>query len=146
MSTLLPLLVTLLAGIGLAVQAPTNAGLARAGGSVLLASLVSFVLGSAALLAAWLALDRTPPAALRGAPGWAWFGGFYGAGFVAAMAFAVPRLGLALTLTLAIASQLVAALLLDRFGLLGLPRVALSTPRLLGAGLVVAGVVLSRQG
>ncbi|RDE06221.1 DMT family transporter [Sphingomonas aracearum] len=141
----LPILAVLLAGIGLAVQPPTNAALARTSGSVLLAALISFIVGTLTLLALWAALDRTGPAAVKGAPAWAWLGGFYGAGFVAVMAFAAPRLGLATTLTMAIGSQLVAALVLDHFGLLGLRQVPISTTKLAGVALVFVGVLLVRR-
>jgi len=140
------LLFVLLAGVGLAVQAPTNAALAKASGSVLLAALVSFIAGSVVLALTWAAIDRTAPSALRGAPAWAWAGGLYGACFVAAMAYAAPRLGLATTLTIAIASQLATALLLDHFGLLGLKAAPISLGKVAGVVLVLAGVVLVRRG
>jgi transporter family-2 protein len=140
------LLFVLLAGVGLAVQAPTNAALAKASGSVLLAALVSFIAGSVVLALTWAAIDRTAPSALRGAPAWAWAGGLYGACFVAAMAYAAPRLGLATTLTIAIASQLATALLLDHFGLLGLKVAPISLGKIAGVVLVLAGVVLVRRG
>lgn len=140
------LVFVLLAGVGLAVQAPTNAALARTSGSVLLAALASFVVGSVVLALTWAAIDRTPPAALRGAPAWAWAGGFYGACFVAAMAYAAPRLGLATTLTIAIATQLATALVLDHFGLLGLKVAPISPGKIAGVVLVLAGVVLVRRG
>lgn len=141
-----PVLLVLLAGLGLALQAPTNAALARASGSVWLASLVSFAVGTAALALIWAAGDRTGAAAARHAPGWAWVGGLYGVGFVAAMAYAAPRLGVASALTIAVASQVLAALVLDRFGLLGLPVRPVGAARLLGAALVVGGAVLVRRG
>ncbi|MGR6327474.1 DMT family transporter [Sphingomonas sp. XXL09] len=144
-AALLPLLAVLFAGVGIAVQAPTNAALAKTSGSVVLAALVSFLVGSVVLAVAWVAFDRTAPAALKGGPGWAWLGGLYGAGFVAAMAYAAPRLGLATALTVAIASQLATALLLDNFGLLGLKTEPVTLPRLLGAALVIGGVVLMRR-
>jgi transporter family-2 protein len=140
------IIVVLLAGVGLAVQAPTNAALAKASGSVLLASLVSFLVGSVVLALAWAAIDRTAPSALRGAPAWAWIGGLYGACFVAAMAYAAPRLGLATTLTIAIASQLAMALVLDHFGLLGLKVAPVSLGRIAGVALVLAGIVFVRRG
>lgn len=142
----IPFLVVLLAGVGLALQPPTNAALARASGSVLLAALVSFLIGTLILAAAWAAADRTSPLTLRNAPPWAWAGGLYGAVFVAAMAFAAPRLGLAATLTIAIASQLVMALILDHFGLLGLKVAPVSIGRLAGVALVLVGIVLVRKG
>jgi len=146
MPSLIPLIVVLIAGIGLAAQPPTNAALARTSGSVLLATLVSFLVGSASLLAVWLAVDRTPPAALRGAPPWAWLGGLYGATFVTAVAFATPRLGLATTVTVAIATQVSVALWLDHVGGLGLKVDPVTWPKLAGVALMLAGVVIIRRG
>ncbi len=146
MAALFPIIIVLLAGIGLAVQPPTNAALAKASGSVWLASLVSFAMGTAILFAIWAAADRTMPATLKGAPGWAWLGGLYGACFVAALAYASPRLGLASALTIAVASQLVTALALDRFGLLGLSAQPISLMRIAGVLLVIGGVLLVRAG
>ena len=146
MAAFFPIIIVLLAGIGLAVQPPTNAALAKASGSVWLASLVSFAMGTAILFAIWAAADRTMPATLKGAPGWAWLGGLYGACFVAALAYASPRLGLASALTIAVASQLVTALVLDRFGLLGLSAQPISLMRIAGVLLVIGGVLLVRAG
>ncbi len=142
---LLPIVVVIVAGLGLAIQPPTNAALARASGSVWLAALVSFTIGTATLLAVW-AVDRTPLSALRGAPWWAWLGGVYGAAFVAALAFAAPRLGIAAALSIAIASQLAAALTLDHFGLLHLPQQPVTATKLAGIALVLVGVIVFRRG
>lgn len=143
---LLPIMLMLVAGVALALQGPTNGALAKATGSVLLASLTSFVIGTLALLAVWALANRTAPAALRQAPGWTLIGGFYGAAFVAALAYAAPRLGITVALTLAIASQLAAALVLDHFGLLGLRLAPVSAIKLAGVSCMVAGVVLVQRG
>ena len=145
MQALFPILAVLIAGVGVALQPPTNAALAKVSGSVWLAALISFAVGTAGLFVVWL-VDRTPLTATRGAPWWAWLGGFYGAAFVAALAFATPRLGLAVTLTAAVASQLVTAMLIDRFGLLGLPQQPITPARLIGVALVILGVVVVRRG
>ena len=76
---------------------------------------------------------------------WAWLGGAYGAVFVVAAAFAVPRLGVASTITLMIAGQLALSLVLDHFGWLGVPRQPLSLTRIAGVALVLAGVLLVRR-
>ena len=75
-----------------------------------------------------------------------WLGGFYGAGFVAALAFAAPRLGVTTALSVAIASQLVAAMALDHFGLLNLPQQPITPTRLAGIALVLLGVFVFRRG
>lgn len=140
---LLPLLLVLLAGGMIALQAPTNVMLSKAGGSPVLAALISFAIGTAALLAVWLAGGNRPGLAPFGALPWhAWLGGVYGAVYVAIAAYAAPRLGLATLITIGIAGQIVVALWLDHLGALGLPRSPVSPLRVLGAVLVVAGVVL----
>ena len=145
MAALLPIVIVFLAGIGLAVQPPTNAALAQASGSVWLAALVSFMVGTSVLAIIWAVFDRTAFASLSGVRWWAWLGGFYGAAFVAALAYAAPRLGLAVTLTIAIASQLATALILDHYGLLGLKGAPVSATKLAGVALVVGGVLLVRR-
>ena len=65
---------------------------------------------------------------------------------IAATAFAAPRLGLASMLTIAIATQLVAALAIDHFGLLRLPQSPVSLVKVLGVALVLGCVVLVRRG
>ncbi|MCH4893001.1 MULTISPECIES: DMT family transporter [unclassified Sphingomonas] len=142
MQLLLPILMTLIAGIGIAIQPPTNAVLARASGSVLLAALISFAVGTAILLVVWAFSDRGSIAGLRQVPWWSWLGGLYGAVFVSAAAYAAPRLGLATMLTLAIGTQLTAALVIDQFGLLGLARSPVTPVRLAGLVLLLAGVAL----
>jgi bacterial/archaeal transporter family-2 protein len=144
---LLPILLVLLAGGLVALQAPTNVMLARAGGSPVLAALISFAVGTAALLAVWLASGNRPGSAPFAAlPWYAWVGGLYGAIYVAVAAFAAPRLGLASLITIGIGGQVLMALWLDHFGALGLPREPISLARVGGALLVVAGVVLVRRG
>ncbi|SEM80505.1 transporter family-2 protein [Sphingomonas gellani] len=130
-------------GILLAVQAPTNALVGRAAGSPLMAALISFAVGIVALGAMALATGTarwTPE--MRALPPYVWLGGLYGAFFVAAAAFLAPRIGAGALLTAAIAGQLLAGLVLDRYGLLGLPRHDLSLPRIAGAVLVLAGAAL----
>ncbi len=143
---ILPVLLVIFAGGMIAVQAPTNAMLAKAGGSPVLAALISFAVGTVALLAAWLAGGNKPPAAsFAGLPWYAWLGGLYGATYVAVAAYAAPKIGLASLITIGIAGQIAMALWLDHIGALGLPREPVSLGRLLGAAFVVAGVVLVRR-
>ncbi len=137
----------LLAGVLSAVQAPTNARLAVAVGSPINAALISFGVGAAALAILAVALRSRPDlAAVRALPWHAWLGGLYGALFVAGAAYAAPRIGVASTLIILIAGQLVAAVLIDHFGGFGVPERAISLERLIGVCLVIAGVFLVRRG
>jgi transporter family-2 protein len=146
-SLLLPLLLVVLAGGMIALQAPTNVMLARAGGSPLLAALISFAVGTVALFVAWRASGNRPaPGAFAGLPWYAWIGGLYGATYVAIAAYAAPRIGLASLITLGIAGQIAVALWLDHHGAIGLPSAAVSAARARGAELLDGAVVQLRRG
>jgi transporter family-2 protein len=146
-ATLLPILLVLFAGGMIALQAPTNAMLARAGGSAVLAALISFAVGTLTLLVVWLASGNRPRAvAFAGLPWYAWIGGVYGAAYVAVAAYAAPKIGLASLITIGIAGQIVMALALDQVGAFGLQKDPISLVRIGGAVLVMVGVVLVRRG
>jgi transporter family-2 protein len=111
-----------------------------------LAALISFGVGTVALLATWLASGNRPgTSAFASLPWYAWVGGLYGAFFVAIAAYAAPRIGLASLITIGVAGQIAAALWLDHIGALGLPREPINLGRVIGALLVVAGVVMVRR-
>jgi len=135
------------AGAAAAVQGPTNARLAQALGTPLNAALVSFAVGTATLLVLALAMQHRPEGqAVREVPAWAWIGGLYGALFVVVLAWATPKLGVATSLAAVVAGQLVLGLLIDHFGLMGVPRQAISLARLGGTAMVIGGMLLVRRG
>jgi len=143
----LALLLVLIGGALLSIQAPLNTTLGRAVGSPVNAALVSFLVGAAALGGLATLLRVTPNVvAVRALPWWAWMGGACGAFFVASAAYAAPRIGVATMLTLGVASQLVAAIAIDHLGALGVAQRAVSTGRVVGVLLVIAGAVLVRRG
>jgi bacterial/archaeal transporter family-2 protein len=81
--------------------------------------------------------------ALR-SPWWYWVGGG-GMGVVVVLTITVvtPRLGAAATIGLLIAGQLAMGVVIDRYGLFGVEKVALTWPRVLGVLLLAAGAVLA---
>lgn len=144
--SLLAIVAVVLAGGATALQAPTNAKLATAVGSPVNAAFISFAVGTAALALVAAALQARPDvAAAKGLPWWTWIGGLYGAVFVVAAAWGVPRLGVALTITLMVAGQLLISVVLDHFGAMGVPKAPLSLGRLAGVALVIAGVLMVRR-
>lgn len=140
------LILIILAGGATALQAPTNARLMTAVGSPVNAAFVSFLVGTVALgLLALVMQARPDGAAMRAMPAWAWVGGLYGAIFVVAATWGVPRLGAALTITLMVAGQLLISVLLDHFGALGVPRQPINWGKFGGVVLVILGVVMVRR-
>ncbi len=135
-----------LGGAAASLQAPTNARLAQAVGSPVNAALVSFAVGTAVLaVVAFLMQARPDMTAARAAPWYLWIGGLYGAAFVVAATWGVPRLGVATTIILMVAGQLLLSLVLDHIGFMGMPRQPISWGRAAGVALVIAGVVMVRR-
>ncbi|RZJ03701.1 MAG: DMT family transporter [Brevundimonas sp.] len=140
------MIAVILAGGATALQAPTNARLMGAMGSPVNAAFVSFAVGTAALGIVALILQTRPDVtAARALPWYVWIGGLYGAIFVVAAAWGVPRLGVALTITLMVAGQLLVGLILDHFGAFGAPQHPISLGRAAGVALVLAGVLMVRR-
>ncbi len=138
-----PHLMAALIGAGLTVQVGMNATVRSAIGSPVLAAIVNFGIGLAALaLVAVASGARWTPGSTATVPAWAWFGGLLGATYVAATTVLGPRLGAAVLLALTLSGQMAAALLVDHFGAVGFPQSPVTPVRLLGAALLVAGVLL----
>lgn len=146
MQMLIPLVAVVLVGIGVALETPTNALLAKTSGSVLWASLASFLAGTM-VLGAVLAVRRPPLGpAWASAPWYAWIGGVYGAFLVLLSAWATPKLGAGTTLVVIVASQVALGVVLDHFGLLGLERHPISLLRVAGVVVVCGGALMVGRG
>lgn len=76
-------------------------------------------------------------------PWWMLLGGVMGLIIVFTVTYSGPRIGVAATVGILIAGQLVAGAAIDRWGLLGSDRIPLHWPRLLGIALLAAGAALS---
>lgn len=139
-------LLALVAGAIVPLQAGINVRLKQAVGDPVLSALVSFVVGALAL-AVWCLATRPVLPALAGArgPWWMWFGGLLGAVFVAATILLAEKVGAGAMLAWIIASQLLAGMLLDHYGLLGYAVREISPVRLFGACLLVAGAVIVQR-
>lgn len=75
-------------------------------------------------------------------PWYALGAGAFGLVLITALSYTIPRLGAATTIILVVAGQLIVALLLDHFGLLGMAVRPLQVSRLVGIAVVFAGVWL----
>lgn len=138
-----PHLVAVLVGAGLTVQIGMNATVRTVIGSPLIATIVNFSIGLAALAVVALASGaRVVPGSTAVVPAWAWLGGLLGAVYVASATVLGPRLGATALLALTLAGQMVAALVVDQYGVIGFPQSAATPARLIGAVLLVAGALL----
>jgi bacterial/archaeal transporter family-2 protein len=137
-------LLALGAGVALIVQVGVNTTLRGALGGPVVAALVSFLVGSIALVA-FLMLSRASwPARAQwtSMPWWAWSGGVLGAFYVVSTIVAGSRLGATALLALIILGQLATSLLVDHFGWLGFPQHPVTALRLLGSVFLFGGMLL----
>jgi transporter family-2 protein len=138
----LAVLLTAVVGGVLALQAPINAGLGRATGQ-LSAALVSFIVGTL-LLAAIVGLSGDV-AGLGSTFQVRWYyliGGALGAAYVTVALIAVRSIGAGGVAAATITGQLIAAVAIDRMGILGLDRSPITVGRLVGVALLLAGTYL----
>jgi transporter family-2 protein len=141
------LIMALLAGAALPTQAAVNNKLATVLQQPLLAALISFLVGTVSLILYCLAtgVPFRGLMAAKNVTAVAWTGGLLGAYVVTAVILLVPRMGVALTFSLIISGQMLITLVLDHYGLLGVPMRTVNLPRILGVLFIIAGVVLIRR-
>lgn len=141
------IILALAAGAMMPTQAATNNRMAVVIDSPILSAFISFFVGTVALFA-YILIAGVPLgnlASSKEAPAIAWTGGLLGAFFVTAAVTLVPRLGLAMAFSLIIAGQMIVTLIIDHFGLLGVPVKEVTLTRLAGIVLIAGGVVLIRR-
>jgi transporter family-2 protein len=125
----------------MACQAPINAAL-RTHVDVFGSALVSFTIGTAALLLVVLACGKANLAGLRNVAWWHLTGGLIGAVFVTVTLLAAPRIGVTAMIVAALAGQMAMAMVIDRFGWMGMAVREVTLPRVLGVLLLGAAVWL----
>jgi bacterial/archaeal transporter family-2 protein len=135
------------AGVSVATQQVLNGSLRTSLASPAWAGLVSYAGGLLTMIVAVIAMGERVPSwkTMAEVPWWAWSGGVFGGAFILLAILLLPSLGAATLFALVIAGQVLAAVTLDHFGALGLTPHPVSTARLMGAALLIAGVVLIRD-
>lgn len=138
---------TLVAGCLMPIQPGINSLLAEVTSGPYMASLISFTVGTLALLGWCLACRLAFPTmqTVAQVPWWYWTGGLLGAIFVTVTVIVAPRLGAVNMLTYLIAGQMLASLVLDHYGILGFPEHTLNPWRVLGVIFLIVGVVLIKK-
>ena len=137
----------ILSGAFIAIQAPINSQLARGLGLPVAAAAFSFLSGAIVLGIATVLVTRTQGISLDWKAPAPWLfvaGGILGGSYVTISTLLIPRIGAAALMALIVAGQLLAGMLLDRIGFLGMAVREISLGRIAGAILLMAGAVLIR--
>ena len=141
MSPWMVVLMVAAGGAMMAFQAPINAAL-RVHVGIVESSLVSFSVGTLALILVVLLAGKGSLGAIRNVSWWHLLGGLIGAIFVTVTLVAAPRIGVTGTIIATLAGNMVAAVLIDRYGWVGIAPRPIDPMRVAGVLLMVVSVVL----
>ena len=136
-------LLTAFVGGLIALQAPINSMLGKATGSFQ-AAFLSFAIGTV-VLAVIAAFAKGGFGTMGEATSLPWYyltGGVLGAAYVTTVLVTVRELGAGPVVAATIAGQLSASVVLDQFGLLGLPKDPITLGKVVGVVLLSLGVYL----
>lgn len=142
---MLAVLFGVMAGAFLPLQTAVNTRLKASVGSPLLASCISFLVGTLALVGATLLATGLPYPQLGLAadrPWWTFLGGVLGVFVLTGNILLFPRVGGVQTVVLPIVGQVVMGLAIDTFGLFDSPHLPLTLSRGLGGLIVLLGALL----
>lgn len=134
-------IVGLLGGIAVGLQGPLSSMISQRIGVMESA----FIIHLGGALASFILLVSAGGGHLdrwRTVPWYALGGGLLGLVLISAVSYTIPRLGIAATVTLIVAGQLAVGAILDHLGMLGATVRPLELSRLLGLGVVFAGIWL----
>jgi len=137
----------LVVGALIPIQAATNAAMSKALGSLSFASLIVFAVAFL-FVSAWVVITRSEVPALssfRTAPAYGYLGGAIVGSYVLSITFLAPKLGVGNAICFIVTGQILAAIVIDHFGLFGSIVQILSWERVLGALLMIAGLFLARR-
>ena len=135
---------TLLAGMLIPAQAAINSRMRTYVLSPFYSAMINFMVGFLALIIITLLLvwrgQRGDWAAAIEAPWWAWCGGLIGVTMVISGVLVVPKMGAAFFSVAIIVGQLFGALVLDHYGLFGLPQRLVTPSRVFGVVFLLLGI------
>lgn len=136
---------TALAGLLIPVMMRLNASLGAALGSVTWAALVLLSVGAGCVALAIAVAGVPVPQGWSGPPRAVYLAGTIVAFYVVALTWAIPRFGVGPSILCVVTAQIVAAVTIDHFGLLGSAVREVDWRRALGAVLMIVGVALAAR-
>lgn len=140
-------LLGILAGAFIAIQAPINSQLSKGLGLPVAAAAFSFLSGAVVLGIVSVMITRLQDISLdwRAPAPWLFVaGGVLGGAYVTSAIILTPRLGAAALMAFLVTGQLLAGMMIDRVGFLGVAVREISMGRIAGAVLLLAGALMIR--
>ena len=140
------MVISLISGVLMSIQGVFNTEVTKQTSVWISAAFVQ-LMALVVCIAAWFLTGREgqPAGLLHVQPRYMLLGGVIGAFITYTVIVGMNRLGPAKAVMLIVAAQLVAAYLIELFGLFGVERVRFDWQKLLGAALFLAGVVIFKK-
>ena len=138
------ILVGLVGGMAVGLQAPMSSMISQRLG-VLESIFIIHLGGAIAVLIPMLLFGTGKISSWRTVPWYALVAGAFGLVVIFSMSYMIPRIGVATALIILLAGQIFIGSILDHFGLLGVAVRPLDFTRVLGLGVVLAGVWLAMK-
>jgi transporter family-2 protein len=137
----------LIVGALIPIQAATNAAMAKVVGDFSIAALSLFIVGLATVAGWMLIAQPALPtfAQLTEVPPYGYLGGVIVASYVLAITYLAPRMGVGNAICFVVTGQIVAAVIIDHFGLFGAALTALNWQRSVGIVLMTVGLFLAKR-
>lgn len=137
----------LCAGIIIPFQSAMNAQLGKTLQSPYFSALTVFIVALIGMCLYILVFRHAIPASqnFKASPGWSYLGGILGAVYILLIVICAPKLGIGNVTVMVLMGQIVAAIVIDHWGLLKTPVHPINWPRVAGVLLMAAGVYLVKK-
>ncbi|MFY8033567.1 MAG: DMT family transporter [Flexibacteraceae bacterium] len=147
MPYLILLLITFIIGCTLPIQAGINAQLAKQIEHPLFSSIISVTVALIGLLAIYAVKvnDRFNLSALKQVSPSLYIGGLIGSVYLYGIVLLIPKIGSLMAFTLIIAGQLVMAMIIDHYGLLGMEQQSITYKSIIGVALIGFGIYMIKK-
>ncbi|MET4695158.1 DMT family transporter [Endozoicomonas lisbonensis] len=142
----LPVL-ALIAGSLIPVQAAANAVLSKSLNGVIFSALTLFFVGFC-FVGCFALFNKAPFPTLESfmkTPLFSYGGGIIVATYVLSITFLAPRMGVGNAICFIVTGQIIAAVIIDHFGLMGSIQTSINYQRTLGVAIMVVGLFLARS-
>jgi len=146
MDKLFWIVIVLLAGAFLPLQAGLNNKLGKAIDSPVYASMFSFIVGAIAMILYVILTRQTADLkVIPQVPYYVWIAGILGGFYVTIIILAFPKLGPGLTFGLVVAGQMSASIFFEHKNILVAQQSPVSFMKIFGVALIIAGVIVIRK-
>jgi bacterial/archaeal transporter family-2 protein len=140
-------LLSVIAGVAVAFQTGVNSQLRTDTNNPILTALISFAVGTVALLILYFTFFRQSPTfpSTVSFEWWKFTGGLLGLVYVTVVVIAAPKIGAANALAFIVGGQFIMAIIIDHYGWMRLPETPISYSRIIGIALLLVGVYLIQK-